>query len=73
MATLDAFWYRRARHLGRVDHAGLDQVFVDAGGGVVAVGALRLGDLLADDAAVLAGVVGDLRQRCAGSARITIL
>ena len=54
-----------AGDLGRVDDAGLDQVFVDVGRGVVAVVALGLGDLLADDAAVLAGVVGDRGQRSA--------
>ena len=55
-----------AGDLGRVDDAGLDQVFVLVGRGVVAVVAFAFGDLLADDAAVLAGVVGDLRSAARG-------
>src|SRR5690606_19882013 len=54
---------RGAGDLGRVDDAGLDQVFVRIARGVVAEVAFALQHLLADDAAVLAGVGGDHRQR----------
>ena len=52
-----------AGDLGRVDDAGLDQVGVLVLQGVVAEVALALDDLGDDDAAVLAGVLGDLVER----------
>ena len=53
-----------AHDLGRIEHAGLDQVFVLAGQGVVAeVVVLRVVDLAQDDCAFFAGVLGDLAQR----------
>ena len=48
-----------AGDLGGVDDAGFDQVFVLVGRGVVAFVAFAFGDVFGDDAAVLAGVVGD--------------
>ena len=59
---------RGAGDLGGVDDAGFDQVFVLVGRGVVAFVAFAFGDAFADDAAVLAGVVGDRRQRRAAGA-----
>ena len=52
---------RGAGDFGGIDYAGLDHVFVDAGGGVVAHWALHIRHFFADYAAVLAGIVGDLR------------
>ena len=57
-----------AGDLGGVDHAGFDQVFVLVGRGVVAFVAFAFGDAFGDDAAVLAGVFGDRRQRRAARA-----
>src|SRR6218665_1653512 len=54
---------RGAAHLGRVDHARGQQVLVDARGGVEAVGARALLDLVDDDAALEAAVGDDLAQR----------
>src|SRR5579872_5386555 len=54
----------RARDLGWVDHARLDQVFELAGLGVVAeIGILRLADLANYDRAFFAGIADDLTQR----------
>ena len=53
-----------AGDLGRVDDAGLDQVLVLVGAGVVAeVGVLVLQDLADDNRAFFAGVADDLAQR----------
>src|SRR3954465_3818210 len=54
---------RRAGHLGRVDDSGGDHVHVLATGGVEAPAGLRVADLLHHDAALEAGVDGDLLQR----------
>src|SRR3954452_16360197 len=54
---------RRARHLGRVDDAGGDEVDVLAGGRVEAPARLEVAPLLDDDATLEAGVDGDLLQR----------
>src|SRR5688572_5831056 len=54
--------------LGRVDDAGLHQILVLVGRGVVAFVAFGGGDLFGDDAAVLAGVLGDRLQRRAAGA-----
>jgi len=50
-------------HLLRIDDAGLDQVFVFAGGDVVAFIALAALDFLNDQAAFDAGVAGQLAER----------
>ncbi len=54
---------RGAGDLLRVHDAGLDEVFVFAGGDVVAFVALALLDFLDDDAAFHAGVVGQRAER----------
>src|SRR5207302_6420874 len=54
---------RRAGHLGGVDDAGLHEVLVLAGRGVEALALRELADLLDHDAALEAGVGGDLLQR----------
>src|SRR3954471_20953673 len=54
---------RRAGDLGRVDDAGGHEVHVLAGGGVEAPAGLGVADLLRHDAALEAGVHGDLLQR----------
>src|ERR1700730_3483819 len=54
---------RGARHLRRVDDPGLDEVLVVAGGGVEALRAGEALDLLDNDAAFHAGVLGDLLDR----------
>jgi hypothetical protein len=54
---------RRAGDLGGVDDAELDEVLVVAGGGVEALGAAEVADPLDDDAALEAGVLGDLLER----------
>ena len=52
---------RSAHDLGRIEHAGLDQVFVLAGQRVVAeVIVLRVVDLAENDGTFFAGVLGDL-------------
>ena len=58
-----------AGDLRGIDHAGLDHVFVDVGRGVIAHCAFHFGHFFADYAAVLAGVAGDLRQRCAAGSQ----
>src|SRR5204863_7027730 len=50
---------RAAGDLGRVDDAGLDEVFIDAGRDVAAFGALALLDFLDDERAFIAGIVGE--------------
>ena len=55
---------RRAGDLGRVDDAGLDHVLVLTGGRVEAVTDLEVAHLLDHDAALEAGVDGDLLERC---------
>src|SRR5690606_4958853 len=55
-----------AGDLDRVDDAGLDQVRVLAGGGVVAAALVELGDLGDDHVALEAGVLGDPAQRLDG-------
>src|SRR5262245_51237945 len=52
-----------AGDLGGVDDTGFDQVFVLVGEGVIAVIAFELGHFFADNAAVLAGVLGDHGER----------
>src|ERR1700679_3206870 len=53
-----------AGYLGRVDDAGLDQVLVLVGAGVVAdIGILVLQDLAYDHCTLFAGVADDLAQR----------
>lgn len=53
-----------ARDLGRVDDAGRDHVAVRLGVGVVAIADLAAGaDLVVDDGAVDAGILGDLADR----------
>src|SRR4029077_13443061 len=54
---------RGAHDLGRVDHAGLDEVLVLELGGVVTEGPLALLDLRDDDRALDARVARDLAQR----------
>ena len=55
---------RGADDLGRVDHAGLDQILVDLGLGVEAHGLVLAVDQLAgDDGAVMARILGDLADR----------
>jgi hypothetical protein len=55
---------RGAHDLGRVDHAGLHQVFVGVGGGVEALGLVTLAQQVArNDRAIMAGVLGDLLDR----------
>ena len=54
---------REARHLGRVDHAGLQQVLVLARLRVEAERALTLADLVDDDRAFPAAVLDDPAQR----------
>ena len=54
---------RRTGHLGRVDDAGLEQVDVLTGRGVEAEARLQRAHLLDHDAALEAGVDGDLAQR----------
>ena len=54
---------RAAGHLGRIDDAGFDQVFVFAGGDVVTFVAFALLDFLHDERAFLARVIGELAER----------
>src|SRR6185312_1758070 len=54
---------REARHLGRIEHAHLDQVAVFARGRVEAVVALAFDDLVDDDRRLVAGVLHDHPQR----------
>ena len=60
---------RGAGDLRRIDDAGLHEVFVFAGGDVVAFVALALLDFLHDEGAFLAGVVGQLAERASMARR----
>src|SRR6185369_5661042 len=51
---------RRPDYLGRVDDTGLDEILELLGVGVEAVRPLGIADLVQDDRAFPAGVVGDL-------------
>src|SRR6185312_16149675 len=53
---------RRTRDLGRIEDAHLDHVAILAGGGVVAVVALALGDLVQHHRRLFAGVGDDFAQ-----------
>ena len=54
---------RAAGHLGRIDDAGFHEVFVFAGGDVVAFVAFALLHFLHDERAFLAGVIGERAER----------
>ena len=53
----------RADDLGRIDDAGLDQVFVLFGRGIKAEGAFAFFDLLQRDGAFDAGIDGNAAER----------
>ena len=55
---------RRADHLGRIDHASRDEVFVNLGLGVEAkILIIAVDQLARNDCTIMAGILSDLTQR----------